>query len=157
MQRAIVGYHQDQDSDWVAELSCGHGQHVRHRPPFTLRPWVVTPEGRAEHLGQRLDCPWCDRREMPSGYVAYRKTPVFTADTIPRGLLSRHSTKAGVWGRLEVLSGTLNFVLEGPGEPREVLRAGESVVIVPEVEHRVEPLGPVEFRIELYRAPSKEG
>jgi tellurite resistance-related uncharacterized protein len=94
---------------------------------------------------------------MPSGYVAYRKTPVFTADTIPRGLLSRHSTKAGVWGRLEVLSGTLNFVLEGPGEPREVLRAGESVVIVPEVEHRVEPLGPVEFRIELYRAPSKEG
>jgi tellurite methyltransferase len=156
MQRPIMGFHQDEDSVWVAELSCGHGQHVRHRPPFTLRPWVVTPEGRAERLGQMLDCPLCDRRQMPSGYVAYRTTPVFTAETIPRGLLSRHSTKAGAWARLEVLRGTLEFVLEGPGEPREVLTAGESVVIVPEVEHRVAPLGPVELRIEFYRAPSKE-
>jgi len=157
MQRAIVGFHQDEGSDWVAELSCGHGQHVRHRPPFTQRPWVVTPEGRAGRLGQLLDCPLCDRREMPSGYVAYRTTPVFTADTIPRGLLSRHATKAGVWGRLEVLSGSLQFVLEGPGEAREMVKAGESVVIVPEVEHRVETLGPVEFRVEFYRAPTKEG
>ncbi|HZF49538.1 MAG TPA: DUF3565 domain-containing protein [Polyangiaceae bacterium] len=157
MQRAIEGYHQDEGSEWVAELSCGHGQHVRHRPPFTLRPWVVTPEGRAGRLGQMLDCPLCDRREMPSGYVAYRRTPVFTAETIPQGLLSRHSTKAGVWGRLEVLSGTVAFVLEGAGEAREVLRAGESVVIVPEVEHRVELLGPVELRVEFYRANGSSG
>ena len=156
MQRAIVGFHQDQDSDWVAELSCGHGQHVRHRPPFTLRPWVLTPEGREGRLGQQLDCPWCDQRQMPSGYVAYRKTPVFTEGTIPRGLLSRHSTKPGVWGRLEVLSGTLDFVIEGPGEPRETLRAGGSVVIPPEVEHRVEAPGPVAFYVEFYRSPSKE-
>jgi hypothetical protein len=28
-----VGYHQDEEQNWVAELSCGHQQHVRHRPP----------------------------------------------------------------------------------------------------------------------------
>ena len=26
--------------DWVAELECGHTQHVRHDPPWTNRPWV---------------------------------------------------------------------------------------------------------------------
>ncbi len=37
MLRAIDGYHQDEVGDWVAELRCGHGQHVRHRPPFWVR------------------------------------------------------------------------------------------------------------------------
>lgn len=54
----IVGYHLDEYGDWVAELDCGHGQHVRHQPPFILRPWVTTPEGRAAHIGTVL---WCVR------------------------------------------------------------------------------------------------
>jgi tellurite methyltransferase len=154
MQRPIVGYHQDDQGDWVAELSCGHAQHVRHRPPFTVREWVVTPEGRAERLGQLLDCPSCDRWQMPSGHVAYRKSATFTADKIPAGLLSKHTTKAGVWARLEVLSGSIAYVVEGATEARHVLGAGESVVIVPELEHRVEALGPAEFYVEFYRAPT---
>lgn len=156
MQRSIVGFHQDEAADWVAELSCGHGQHVRHKPPFTLRPWVVTPEGRAGRLGQMLECPYCDRREMPSGFVAYGRTPIFRADTIPSGLRARHSTKPGIWGRLVVRSGRLVFVEEGPPEQRYPLGGGESsneIVIVPEVAHHVEPAGPVEFFVEYFRAP----
>jgi hypothetical protein len=61
VQRAIVGFHQDEKSDWVAELACGHGQHVRHRPPWTVRPWVLTPEGRRTRIGQTLDCKLCDQ------------------------------------------------------------------------------------------------
>lgn len=60
MERAITGFHQDQEGDWVAELSCGHGQHVRHRPPWQVRPWVVTEEGRRARLGMMLDCRRCD-------------------------------------------------------------------------------------------------
>ncbi len=41
VERAITGYHLDDEGDWVAELSCGHNQHVRHRPPFRLRAWVT--------------------------------------------------------------------------------------------------------------------
>jgi tellurite methyltransferase len=61
--RRIVGYHQDDVGDWVAELECGHGQHVRHDPPWQARPWVATPEGRAEHLGTVLMCVLCASAE----------------------------------------------------------------------------------------------
>lgn len=60
VKRAIVGYHLDDAGDWVAELSCGHGQHVRHDPPWQVRPWTLTPEGRASFLGVELECRLCD-------------------------------------------------------------------------------------------------
>ena len=60
VKRKIVGFHQDERLDWVADLECGHGQHVRHNPPWTVRPWVVTPEGRETFLGVELDCKRCE-------------------------------------------------------------------------------------------------
>lgn len=60
MDQKIVGFHQDEEQDWVAELECGHNQHVRHNPPWTNRPWVVTRKGRTKHLGQILACRKCD-------------------------------------------------------------------------------------------------
>lgn len=60
MQREIVGFQQDDEGHWVAELSCGHRQHVRHKPPWIERPWVVTAEGRAAALGKSLACRLCD-------------------------------------------------------------------------------------------------
>ncbi len=65
MTRAIVGYHLDDVGDWVADLDCGHGQHVRHQPPMTSRPWVLTADGRSSHLGTVLNCKKCDE-EQPS-------------------------------------------------------------------------------------------
>jgi hypothetical protein len=59
-ERAISGFHQDESGDWVAELECGHGQHVRHRPPWEMRPWVATAEGRQQYLGVVLRCKRCD-------------------------------------------------------------------------------------------------
>lgn len=63
MQQPIVGYHQDDERHWVAELGCGHFQHVRHDPPWTNRPWVLTAAGRASKLGVSLKCSKCDRGE----------------------------------------------------------------------------------------------
>jgi len=60
MERRITGYHQDPEGDWVAELECGHGQHVRHNPPWINRAWVTTPEGRTAKLGEALDCKLCN-------------------------------------------------------------------------------------------------
>jgi len=74
--RPITGFHQDEAHDWVAELRCGHGQHVRHRPPFWSRPWVLTAEGRAQKLGVEIPCPLCDRFEMPGGLVPVSSTRI---------------------------------------------------------------------------------
>ena len=60
MNQPIVGYHQDEFGDWVADLACGHGQHVRHQPPFFSRPWVLTESGRSQYLGTLLNCKKCE-------------------------------------------------------------------------------------------------
>jgi len=61
VQRAIVGFHQDAEGDWVAELACGHERHVRHRPPFQLSEWVVDPERRRRRVGTPLECGVCEQ------------------------------------------------------------------------------------------------
>ena len=60
MNQQIVGFHQDEEGHWVADLACGHGQHVRHNPPFESRPWVLTENGRSQFLGFELNCKKCD-------------------------------------------------------------------------------------------------
>jgi len=67
MYQAITGYHRDDEGHWVAELACGHNQHVRHDPPWQNRPWVITATGRKSMLGQRLDCRKCDDGAPPDG------------------------------------------------------------------------------------------
>jgi hypothetical protein len=57
--RKIVGFHRDDAGDWVADLECGHTQHVRHDPPWQSRPWVMTAEGRASRIGAELACAKC--------------------------------------------------------------------------------------------------
>jgi hypothetical protein len=38
MERRVTGFHQDGEGHWVAELECGHNQHVWHDPPWECRP-----------------------------------------------------------------------------------------------------------------------
>jgi len=63
MQQKIISYHLDEAGDWVAELACGHNQHVRHNPPFFNRPWVQSESGRQAKIGMELNCVKCDRKE----------------------------------------------------------------------------------------------
>jgi hypothetical protein len=65
MDQPITGFHLDDEQHWVAELACGHFQHVRHDPPWQSRPWVTTPEGRARTLGAKLACRKCDQGAPP--------------------------------------------------------------------------------------------
>lgn len=63
MQQGITGFHIDDQQDWVAELACGHFQHVRHKPPWINRPWVMSESGRQKMLGESLNCVKCDKGE----------------------------------------------------------------------------------------------
>ncbi|MEO7986938.1 MAG: DUF3565 domain-containing protein [Gemmatimonadales bacterium] len=65
MQTRIADFHVDDEGQWVAELECGHTRHMRHDPPWQVRPWVLSPEGRATMLGTDIDCRMCPRDPAP--------------------------------------------------------------------------------------------
>ncbi len=148
MKRHIIGYHQDEKGDWVADLDCFHGQHVRHEPPFFNRPWAASEAGRQSKLGEVLDCKRCDVLEFPEGLKEYKRTPVFTQDTIPKGLLNNHSTKAGTWGKIEVHKGKLKY----HPEAHDVITvaAGEAANIPPQMVHHVSADDEVAFHVAFY-------
>ena len=60
MKQAITGFHTDHEDHRVAQLQCGHFQHVRHNPPWMNRLWVTSDEGRKAMLGYQLNCIKCD-------------------------------------------------------------------------------------------------
>ena len=155
MKRPITGFRQDDEGHWVALLSCGHPQHVRHHPPMASRPWVLTEEGRRTRLGLTLDCVRCDRAEWPQGFVACKRTPTFTETTTPPGLRKDHATRAGVWARIVVEQGLLRYVVPALGLD-ETLSPGRDGTVVAEVLHHVEPLGPVRFYVEFHRREGRE-
>ena len=138
VQREIVGFRQDDVGDWVAELDCRHGQHIRHRPPLWPRPWAETPDGRAEHLGTTLDCPLCDRAELPDGLVIVRTAGPFNETTLPAGLRRKHRVASGTWGLLRVLDGRARFTLQTAPPMERDLIAGDQQPIPPDVIHAVD-------------------
>ncbi len=91
------------------------------------------------------------RDALPMGLIKYGGTAVFTEKTVPAKLTSAHDTKPGVWGKLVVLEGALDYVVPGPPEERRRIIAGGFGVIEPEVRHYVTPVGAVSFRVDFYR------
>jgi len=104
---------------------------------------------------------------------------VFTATTIPKGLLNRHNTKVGTWGVLTIFRGSLEYKIaprentmrkEVDGEDDNVAYPTQFVldasssssssssrntgIIEPQRYHKVVPMSDdVEFIIEFYRVP----
>lgn len=152
MERPIKGFEIEEGGDAIALLSCGHIQHVRHKPPLINRPWAVTTEGRNSALGESLNCVLCDRFEVPKDVVLYQQTPVFSEASIPDHLKKDHTTKAGVWAKIVVKEGKLRYRIETLATDLELSQEKEGI-IVPEVPHSVEPLGAVQFFVEFYKAP----
>lgn len=134
----ITGYHQDDAHVWVAELACGHVQHLRHEPPRWSCPWVLTEEGRSSHLGTKLACPACRMPRLPEGATEYKRTADFDEASLPEGLKRSHTLRAGTWGEIVVLSGTVRYVLEDDGDFTLTLRPGLAGVVAPERPHHVE-------------------
>ena len=152
MERPIIRFGHDDIGDWVAILNCGHLQHVRHSPPFINRPWVITEFGRKSKIGETLNCVRCDKFEFPGNFIPYKKTPVFTEESLPSGLKNDHSTKAGVWGKIILTEGTLQYRVNSL-KTDTVLSPNEPGIILPEILHSVALLGPVKFYVEFYKEP----
>jgi len=87
-------------------------------------------------------------KTLPPDYVAYKKTPLFTNETVPKGLLHDHRTKAGTWGLIQVEHGKLQYTIEG--KEVHVLEPDSPGVVEPEITHFVTPMGDVAFFVEFY-------
>jgi tellurite methyltransferase len=150
VERSITGYHQDDAGDWVAELVCGHNQHVRHRPPFQMRPWVLTEAERQARIGAPLECPLCDRAELPAATRLVRSSPEWDEGSLPPGLRRAHRLGPGTWGRIVVKEGRLLFsIASEPRLEKELTGQTAAQAIPPDIEHEVRPVGPVRLSIEF--------
>ena len=89
--------------------------------------------------------------QLPQDVTFYKKTPEFTELSVPKGLLNAHQTKEGVWGKIVILEGELQYTIKEPKV--EVVKLTEKIhgVVEPEVLHEVKPLGKVRFHVEFYR------
>lgn len=90
-------------------------------------------------------------KQLPENLVSYKKTPEFDEESVPNGLLHAHQTKAGVWGKIVVLEGRLQYTINEP--EKEVIELDENNhgVVEPTILHEVKPLGKVRFYVEFYR------
>lgn len=153
MIRRIDGFHEDDEGDWVAELSCLHNQHVRHQPPFLERAWVTSEAGRSERLGSPIECPLCDRLELPADLERVRTAGPFDAETLPRALKRAHVVAERTWGVLRVLEGAVVFTIETTPPTSVRVSRGEEQPIPPDVPHLVRLDGPVRFVIDFLVKP----
>jgi tellurite resistance-related uncharacterized protein len=90
-------------------------------------------------------------QSLPPELELYRQTGEFSEATIPAALRSEHTTKAGVWARIRVVEGELLLSLLEPALEEVLLTPQRPGIVAPQVPHRVEPRGPVRFRVEFLR------
>jgi tellurite methyltransferase len=136
---------------WIADLACGHTQHVRHKPPFQSADWVMTPEGRASKVGARLPCVLCRMPRLPPRALCEKETPVFDEHDVPAGLLASHRLRAGTWGQIVVLAGKVDYVIEDDPPVAFVLRPGTDGAVAPERPHHVRLQPDARFKVRFFR------
>ena len=91
----------------------------------------------------------------PREAVQYARVPkerVFTPENVPSGLLGRHNTKKGTWGRIVVVQGEVEYTVLEPKESVFVLQPGTVGIVEPQVYHSVKLLTPdTQFFVEFWR------
>ena len=92
-------------------------------------------------------------KQLPENVVAYQHTPEFMNSTIP-GLFRSHSTKAGVWGLIVLLEGSLMYRILEPDREEIRLSVERLGVIDPMIRHEVEAIQPVVFYVKFHRQRS---
>lgn len=121
-------------------------RYIAPRPGFT--PHALTIRA-GKHMNHLMDRASTIRDELPVSR-AYRRTRIFTEDTLPASLRREHRTRPGVWAVIRILDGRVRFRVIEP-ESVAILEPGRPGLVLPEQPHLVEPLGPVRLQLEFYR------
>jgi tellurite resistance-related uncharacterized protein len=92
--------------------------------------------------------------EIPTHLVVVRTTPLWDEHSMPNALRRAHRVASGLWGRLRIEEGDLRFVAQTTPVVDVVVDHRHPQSIPPDVEHFVEPQGPVRFSI-AFLAPQE--
>ena len=76
---------------------------------------------------------------------------MFTETSVPKKLLGLDDNKPGVWGRIVVIQGQLDYIIPGSPEQRYRLSPEQYGIIRPTELHRVELVGNVRFKVEFLK------
>ena len=140
MERDVLALTPAATGGWTAELSCLHVQRIEATAP---RP----------SIGSTLDCPRCDRAELPEGLQIVRATATWAEGSMPAALRRAHRVASGRWGRLRVEEGQVRFRAATTPPFDVLIGPGGAQPIPPGVDHDVEPQGPVRFFVEFLEKP----
>ena len=88
-------------------------------------------------------------KTLPKNIIEYKRTPSFTENSVPKGLLRSHTTKSGTWGKIVIEEGLLLYRILEPDVEEIELSPDKFGVVEPQVPHEVAPLGKVKFHVEF--------
>ena len=79
---------------------------------------------------------------LTDAHKACKTTKIFTKNTVPRGLTSRHNTKQGVFGLIHVIEGELKLtVFANKNEIKQdeifIVKKGQCAITAPQQWHKV--------------------
>ncbi len=97
------------------------------------------------------------KMRIPEYAEKYAESPKFTTETVPKQLTKSHDTKQGIWGKLIVLQGALDYKITGSPETSMRIEAKSHAVIEPQISHRVRLDSGTCFFIEFYRERERDG
>ena len=100
-------------------------------------------------------------KKIPENYVNYKSTAVLDKNNVPKMFLHLHNTRAGVYGKICVLSGELKFFgfadRRAEVESEIIIKAGDTAISPPEYWHKVEFLTEqTKFRVDFYAAKDSD-
>ena len=106
-------------------------------------------------LGVTLNCVRCDALELPDDFRPYKRTAVFQAESVPAGLTSSHSTKPGVWAKIQVLAGQLRYVVTEPINQAFLLDSEHVGLLLPKLSIMSSPKGRFDFTLNFIANPKR--
>jgi len=156
MKRLITGFHLDRFQEWAADLECGHAIRMQHNPPYQYCSWVGSAKGRQEHIGDLQECVNCEMPMMPDSLVLFETSSLYQKESIPDNFISNYVVDAGVWAKIVIKKGLLQFLIDPNSKTQPVkgfvLDENLCGIIAPGIAHDVKPaMGDVEFFVEFYR------
>lgn len=88
-------------------------------------------------------------RTLPGNMKETNRTADFDNNSVPAGILGRHTTAEGVWGKITVTEGSLTYRILEPKLEEHTLDPDHIGIVAPQMAHQLVIDGPIKFHIQF--------